>query len=259
MGGSCGAADRSGTVGCGTKIRRRRPVTGCRDVIPVRTRHPAHRSPAARIERQSRDVRPRTGSGARGSGGPLAHLRHPHRARARTADVREGLRPPVQALGERQQQRGVLLLRGDGLVRGPGVGGRTARTRAHGEPERVPRRGAQRVLRQDLLVRQQRDRLRAVRADHPVHLQGVVGVQLVLEGVGFDALRLGLDHRLLSLGRGSTRALDTLHGILPLRLGRERLGGHDHSKHFPSALGGNHENITEPVRMVCRSSHAARR
>ncbi|CAK7282492.1 hypothetical protein SGPA1_20458 [Streptomyces misionensis JCM 4497] len=200
----------------------------------------------------------REGVGARGSGGPAAHLRDPHRARARAPDVREGLRPPVQPLGQRQQQGGVLLLRGDGLVRGAGVGGRTARARTHREPERVPRRGAQRVLRQDLLVRQQRDRLRAVRADHPEHLQGVVGVQLLVEGVGFDALRLGLDHRLLPLGRGSTRALDTLHGILPLRLGRERRGGLDHSKHFPSGLGGNHENITEPVRTVCPSSHATR-
>ena len=39
------------------------------------------------------------------------------------------------------------------------------------------------MLRQDLLVRQQGDGLRAVRADHPVHLEGVVRVEFVLEGL----------------------------------------------------------------------------
>jgi hypothetical protein len=73
------------------------------------------------------------------------------------------------------------------------------------------------VLRQDLLVREERDGLHAVRADHPVHLEGVVRVEFVsVEIVGFDALRLGLDDELRPLGRGASRALKTLHGFLPL-------------------------------------------
>ena len=74
-----------------------------------------------------------------------------------------------------------------------------------------------------------------------------------------DDFQFGLDHQLRPLGCGTTRALKTLHWVLPLGLGRERHCGLDHSKHFPSRLGGNHENITEPVREVWSSSHAIRR
>jgi len=85
------------------------------------------------------------------------------------------------------------------------------------DPEEAVESG---VLRQDLLVRQEGDGLRAVRAHDPEHLEGVVRVEVVVRGSGFDVLRLGRDDGLLPLGRGTTRALKTLHWVLPLGLGR---------------------------------------
>ncbi len=49
---------------------------------------------------------------------------------------------------------------------------------------------------------------------HPVHLEGVVGVELLtVDGVGFNALRLGFDDQLGPPGCGTTRALKTLPSI----------------------------------------------
>ena len=144
------------------------------------------------------------------------------------------------------------------LVRGPASAAAAAGAGADREPERVPRRGAQRVLRQDVLVREQRDGLRAVRADHPVHLEGVVRVELVVEASGSTPS-----------GSGSTTGWCRLGAVRPGRLrlcmgfspsgGPTRRCGLDHSKHFPSRLGGNHETITDTVRgavafVTCRCS-----
>lgn len=104
--------------------------------------------------------------------------------------VREGLHPPVEPLGERQQQPRLLLLELQRLVRGPGVAHAAAGSGADGEDEGVPRRGAPGVLRQDVLVGQQRDGLGAVRADHPDHLEHVVRVGATVV-VRIDRLRFG--------------------------------------------------------------------
>ncbi len=81
-------------------------------------------------------LRPRGASAAPGSGAS------PGRRRARRAACAS--RVP----GERQEQRGVLLQDLQGVVGRTRRGGREARARAHREDEGVPRRGAERVLRQ---------------------------------------------------------------------------------------------------------------
>ena len=110
------------------------------------------------------------------------------------------------------------------------------------------------MLRQDVLVRQQRDGLRAVRADHPVHLEGVVRVELVDVG----STPSGSGSTIDGLRFGTTGRLRLCMGFSPSG-GPTRHCGLDHSKHFPSRLGGNHEVITEPARSLWHSSHAARR
>ncbi len=83
-----------------------------------------HGSPGAEVQATYRE---RSGAAP---GGLAAHRRHAHRARAGRRACEKGCVRQFRP-GEHQQQGDVLLLRLEGLVRGAGVGRRTACTRAH--------------------------------------------------------------------------------------------------------------------------------
>ncbi len=141
-----------------------------------------------------------------------------------------------------------------GLVRGAASDRRAARAAADRQTERVPGRGAQRVLGEELLVRQKR--MGCAQSGQKTRYISKVSYASNSSSPGSTPSGSARRPAAAAWTRYDQGASDCAWDSPP-RTGSVRRCGLDHSKHFPSGHGGNHEDITKPVRALWRSSHAA--